>query len=192
MFMAISPVSFRIAAPQDAPAAGELLVATMGTSGEVVFGNNDHSRAVSQLGRLFALPGHRMSYQWSHLAIVDGQVAGMLVSFPGARLDALSVRLLKPLLRVFSLPGLLGVIWRGLPLLMGRETNADEYYIAHIAVAPHRQRQGVATALLAKAYGLAAELGLRKVSLVVDRENQPARLVYDKAGFRVVQEVRQP
>ena len=176
----------------DAPAAGELLTATLGASADVLFGGGEHARAVERLALLFAQPGHRMSWQWARVAEVGDQVAGLLLSLPGARLDALSLDLLAPMLRLFRLPALLGIAWRGLPLVLGREAQPDEYYIAHIAVSPARRRQGIATALLAQADDLAAENGLRKLSLIVDRQNHPARRVYDRIGFNVVRVVRQP
>ncbi len=56
-----------------------------------------------------------------------------------------------------------------------------------IAVKPDFRNQGVGTTLIKKIFKRYNELGVRSVSLSVDRQN-PAKRLYDRLGFQVVVE----
>lgn len=57
-------------------------------------------------------------------------------------------------------------------------------FIDELVVAPGQRRQGVATALLARAEALAQAAGLAGVRLLVRPENAAARRLYARAGYR--------
>lgn len=63
---------------------------------------------------------------------------------------------------------------------------AEEAEILSVAVAPARRNRGVAGRLLAVHLGRLAAGGVEKVFLEVDKDNVPARRLYDSAGFREV------
>jgi len=76
-------ITLHPAVPENSPFAVELILATMGKPGEIIFGLGDRNRAVRALDRLFTYPNNRFSYSKTVIAEVEGQVAGMLLSFPG-------------------------------------------------------------------------------------------------------------
>jgi [ribosomal protein S18]-alanine N-acetyltransferase len=63
---------------------------------------------------------------------------------------------------------------------------ADEAEILSVAVARAWQGRGLARRLLDLHLRRLAGLGLRAVFLEVDEDNEPARRLYDRAGFREV------
>ena len=63
---------------------------------------------------------------------------------------------------------------------------ADEAEILSIAVAARERGHGLSHGLLATHLGHLAGRGVRTVFLEVEETNQPARRLYDKAGFAVV------
>jgi len=62
----------------------------------------------------------------------------------------------------------------------------NDMYILKIAVAPKRQRQGIATWLLSKSFLLASEKDTRIAFLDVRPSNVPAIKLYKKLGFQTV------
>ena len=62
---------------------------------------------------------------------------------------------------------------------------AGEVHVHNIAVRKDRQRQGVASALLAAMIGLACQEGARQATLEVRPSNTPARRLYERFGFEV-------
>jgi len=79
-------------------------------------------------------------------------------------------------------------------LRMGRKTvgfsvsriAADEAEILSIAVAQSHRGRGLSNKLLLTHLGHLAGRGVRRVFLEVEENNQPARRLYERAGFAVV------
>jgi ribosomal-protein-alanine N-acetyltransferase len=79
-------------------------------------------------------------------------------------------------------------------LRMGRKTigfsvsrmAADEAEILSIAVAENYRGRGLSNSLLLTHLGHLAGRGIRTVFLEVEENNQPARRLYQRAGFSVV------
>jgi ribosomal protein S18 acetylase RimI-like enzyme len=63
-------------------------------------------------------------------------------------------------------------------------TLLDQAFVAYMAVEPDCRRNGVGAALLAAAEEEARKRGLPHVALMVTEENQAARVLYERAGFR--------
>ena len=64
--------------------------------------------------------------------------------------------------------------------------GADEAEILSIAVDPARRGRGLSRTLLLTHLGHLAGRGVRTIFLEVEENNQPARRLYDRAGFVVV------
>jgi ribosomal protein S18 acetylase RimI-like enzyme len=180
-------LAVRPATPNDAPAAGEFILDTMGELGTVIFGLDDRQRAVSSLSSLFSVPDNRFSYQQAFIAEEDGQTLGMLLAYPGVILARLERPLLRQLLRLYSLPELLRLAWRALPLFDGIEADKDEYYIAHVAVVPQARGRGIGSQLMRLAEDQCRRAGLQKCSLCVDYGHEAARTLYLKIGYQIVE-----
>jgi ribosomal protein S18 acetylase RimI-like enzyme len=59
----------------------------------------------------------------------------------------------------------------------------DVAHLAQLAVAPAQRRRGCAIALLQDVQRRAREAGLAHLTLMVDRDNAPARALYDRLAF---------
>ena len=67
------------------------------------------------------------------------------------------------------------------------EHHAEEHYIALIEILPAFQRRGVGTSIVRQLIDIAREDGL-PLSLHVLKTNVPARRLYERLGFAVVQD----
>ena len=63
-------------------------------------------------------------------------------------------------------------------------TLSPQGFVAYMAVEPRARGTGVGTALLAAAEDKARRRGLPYISLMVTEENEAARRLYRRAGFR--------
>ncbi|HEY4432795.1 MAG TPA: GNAT family N-acetyltransferase [Candidatus Cybelea sp.] len=63
-------------------------------------------------------------------------------------------------------------------------TLLDQGFVAFMAVEPDDRRNGVGAALLAAAEEEARKRGLPHVALMVTEENEAARILYERAGYR--------
>lgn len=182
----------RPARPEDAPQAAELILATTGRFGEILFGRGNRARAARAVAGFFSSPHNRFSYRLTHLAEIDGQVAGLLLAFPGSQIGRLTLALQKQMQPVLGIGGSLWMVLYSLPLLFNVETTADEYYIAHLAVSGPFRRQGIGQRLLELAEQQAEAAGLRRCALTVALDNQPARRLYQHHGYAVVKVIKTP
>jgi ribosomal-protein-alanine N-acetyltransferase len=66
------------------------------------------------------------------------------------------------------------------------EIVLDEGHITNLAVAPGRQRKGIATQLVGKVVDLAKGLKMREIFLEVRQSNEAAKGLYSKFGFREI------
>ena len=186
-------ILIRPAVPGDAQVAGHLLYMTLGRTADYLLGHHGQAgRAEQILSQLYALPRNRFSYQYADLAVVDGQVAGLLLSYPGASATSLDLHTAGPLLASCGLAGMARFVARAWPLALVRETEREQYYISHLAVLPAYQGQGLGRRLLAHAEGKARAAGLGQCSLTVEIGNERAYSLYEKVGYRPVQTIETP
>jgi len=182
----------RAASPQDAPCAAELIASTMDSFGEALFGLGDRQTLLRALASLFEHKGNRFSHEYTSLVEVGGQTAGLLLAFPGRRLTAASIKMVRALPEIYGWRQTLQLLWLALPAASMHEASADEFYIAHLATAPEFRRMGIGKYLLQTADKLARAKGLPKLSLIVKPDNQPAVHLYLTTGFETVAYIRTP
>ena len=115
------------------------------------------------------------SYCNALIAEVDGEVAGAIVGYDGARLYELR----EPLL-------LLVRKHQGRELDIEDETSAGEFYIDSLAVLPRFRGCGVGRSLLTAAAERAFAAGHERVGLIVDFDNPRAEALYASIGFKRV------
>ena len=186
-------ILIRPAVPGDAQVVGQLLYMTLGRTADYLLGHHDQAgRAERILSQLYALPRNRFSYQYADLAVLDGQVAGLLLSYPGALATALDLHTAGPLLALCGLAGMARFVARAWPLALVRETERGRYYISHLAVLPAYQGQGLGRRLLVHAESRARAAGLEQCSLTVEIGNERAYRLYEKVGYRPVQTIETP
>jgi ribosomal protein S18 acetylase RimI-like enzyme len=177
-------LSFRAAEPKDAHIAAPLIFDTFPKVATFIVGLGNAELANTILERLFVLPGHRFSYQETTLAVYQGRVIGLLLSYPASRMRKLDRKADRLILKQYRLRGKLALVIRAWPQLFMNQANEDEYQIGNVAVRKRYRGRGVGTHILAYAGERAREAGLNKLALRVAIENQDARKLYERLGFK--------
>ena len=172
------------ATPDMAPVASELIYLTMRPTADYLFGS-DNARQI--LARLFERRSNRFSYQFSQVISPTGEIAGLVVSYPGLLLKSLELPTALRVVQAIGIFQFFRFIRRSLPLLHVKEAEPDEYYISNIAVLPTQQGHGLGNQMLQLIEKKAREQGYKKISLTVDIENERAYALYCRTGFEVVE-----
>jgi len=179
-------VAIRSARPDEAELAAVLLYESLHGLGDYIFGCESRWPVLKTLEQLFRSKENRLSHEYASLAEVDGQVAGLLMAYPGEAVPRLDVWTGRTLLGFFSLGALLCMAWRSLAL-PGPEALRGEYYVSNLAVLPSVRGRGIGSRLLAFAEGQARLMGLVRLSLCVDLDNTGAQRLYQRTGYETVQ-----
>jgi len=173
-------VVVRAARPTD-PVA-ELLFLSAAPYYSAFAGGARHARAL--LTRLYPMRRHTASWEVCRVAVVDGEVAGVLAAFPADEGDELAHRFVRMTL-VRTPPWRLPALVRHLHATAAIAPHPPRgvLYVDALATHPDFRRRGVATTLLDEADRLAARAGLTAVALDTGIENRPARALYEHRGF---------
>ncbi|MGD0707423.1 MAG: GNAT family N-acetyltransferase [Anaerolineaceae bacterium] len=177
----------RHAIPEDAVVAADLIAMTMGAFGDQALGFGERGRTLQALRRFFVQRFSRFSHDAAWIAFVDDRPAGLLLGFPGREYLRRNAVLAWQVWGVYGVIDALRLIGLSTSLAQSKETERDEFYIDHIAVFPDFQRQGIGRELLSWAETLAAQNGLKRLSLIVERGNEPAHALYRAVGFQIVE-----
>jgi ribosomal protein S18 acetylase RimI-like enzyme len=170
----------RAARPED-PAAALLYVSAAPYYDRYAGGEE---RARRLLAAVYPRERHTASWDVCRVALMDGDVAGVMAAFPVGEGEALARRFIRLTLRrlpPWRLPGLVRHLRAA--AAVSPQPPAGLLYVDALAVAPAWRRQGVARALLAEADRLAEERGLPGVALDTGIENRAARALYEGSGF---------
>lgn len=169
----------------DAPLIGKVVVMAVGVELSLsFFAKEDKSKTVADVeaffGHLAAMPNSQYSYRNTLKAVdAQGNAMGFLVCYDGGKLAELReafFRLAKEELNLFLTAA-----------DVADETIPGELYVDSLGVFPAYRGRGVAQALLRSAIVKAGTCGLR-LGLIVEKENHPARALYESVGFRQVGE----
>ena len=168
----------RPATPYDASPIAKLIILAMGDTLAGKFANSDDPTVFTALFERFAgLPANPYSYENILVWVNKDLVCGMIMAYDGGRLKELRLPFLN------YTRSKLGFI--GTP---EDETQAGEFYIDCLAVFPQFQGGGIAKELINAASARAAELNHDVVGLLVSKDNDKAKKLYTKLGFKVVGE----
>lgn len=135
------------------------------------------------VGRVRHAPGAGVTIRPGRASDVDALLVIEKEVFPTDRLNA---RALRRSLRSPTI-SFLTAVQDGRPVgyaLLHRRRASSVVQLASIAVAPEAGGRGVGAMLLEAAEREAARHGARRVRLEVRPDNEPARALYDRAGYR--------
>lgn len=118
------------------------------------------------------------SYKNTLVCEVEGEVAGVLIAYEGAKLYSLREALFNEVERM-NLATITG---------LEDETEPGEYYIDSLTVFAEFRGRGIATMLINSAVEEARKRNIHKVGLIVDKENPNAAKLYTKLGFKYVKD----
>jgi ribosomal protein S18 acetylase RimI-like enzyme len=179
-------IIIRPATVADAQVGMKLIYMTMSRLADFLLGSGDSQKAKATLTRLFSKRQNRFSYQFTDIAEIDGQVAGLALSYPSGMMKNLEIPMALQLLRISGLVEFIRFVRNALPLSQIAEAGAGEQFINNVAVLPNFQGQGVGSQLLAFVEDRAITTGLGMSSLCVDIDNERARRLYERLGYQVI------
>ncbi len=142
------------------------------------------ARARRLLGAIYDRPAHSASWEFCHVAEVDGEVVGVLAGFPARRGDELGRRFLEltmPRIPPWRWPNVmrhLRAAGRVAPMPPG-----GSWYVDALAVRDDWRRRGVARTLLATADHQARRDRATGVALDTGLANAAARALYERCGY---------
>ncbi|MHC1740223.1 MAG: GNAT family N-acetyltransferase [Anaerolineaceae bacterium] len=179
-------ILLRNARPEDAEQAVPLIAETMAGYGVMTLGLGSAELEMRALLHWFVRADNRFSFESCRLAIVNEEVAGLLLVLRGDKLDSLERSLASGVFSLYSPLQLVKVIWRALVLGHSDEADENEFIVAHLAVTQKYQRCGIATLLLNQAVESAKQEGFSRLVLEVEIGNTPAETLYTKFGFNLL------
>jgi len=133
-----------------------------------------------------SLPGGPQSWQHTAVAELEGDVVGLIQNGTGGEQFRVTAGLILDVLRIFGV-GVVSVYARHRARMrVNPDIPNGTYYIAEVHVNPEYQNRGIGGALLDHAEREAREGKFSKMSLVTTTNN-PARRLYERKGFRVIE-----
>lgn len=173
-------MNIRRAHPTDARLIGESIVMAIGEEIALSLAGENHT--IEDVINLFASLATRTDTQYSYLNTLVvmgdfGKPAGVAVAYDGARLHDMRRHFFA------AAADRLGVHMENVE----DECTPDEFYLDTLAVLPDYRGKGYAQALIQATAERARECG-KPLGLLVEKENHPARRLYEKAGFRFFEE----
>ncbi len=179
----MSEMVFKKAEPGDSVWAGERLLETMLGFGVNVFGLGSKKRALEVLSSFFEKRTNRLSYQYSYIAQIEGNPAGLLLILPGSRLMRANLATAVQVFSVYRFAEIAELVKRTIHMIDEEKAAKDELYVGNVAVSPQFRRRGIGHKLLEFAENFAIENEMKKLSLMVEIENSAAIALYEKYGF---------
>ena len=183
------PVSFRPAAPGDAPFVTPLLYSISHRDFDYLFADLAARLSVLDvLERFYRLPGGMFSWHNTELALVDSQPVGLVTAYAVSSGDGSSAWLVRAV-RTLGMRGLLRLAWRGLPASRTvRPLLPGSWYIAFVGVLAGRRSLGIGTRLIERSMMRARAVGCFCAELDVEHDNSLAQALYKRLGFQLVSE----
>lgn len=112
------------------------------------------------------------SYRNARLALLDGEIAGIMLAY---RLPSIVAAEALSLFPEFIRP-----------LLELEQCVPNSYYVNMLATYPKFRNRGVGSALMGVVDGLATQAGCTLSSVAVFEENRTAFRLYERIGYRVI------
>ena len=186
----MTELTFRMAVAADVPALAEVF-GREPSDEQLTTAGGDRER-----GRKFRALAGRSLFSKTGLdrtlvAVRDGEVVGMLQTGAEAG-DRITLALAWGVLRIFGARGVRGFLARNrLRDRVHVRPPAGTYHIAELHVSSRSRNLGIGAALLAEGERRARLEGFTEMSLTTTTSN-PARHLYERAGFDVARETSDP
>lgn len=178
-------LTFRSACQADAQEAAQLIHSTFPQMVNFIIGLGNEDRAMKILTKIFTQEAHRLSYEFAEVALVNGRLVGLAITFPGKIMNKLDRKLAILLFRQYRLRGKLALIVRGWPLLFVNGAARDEFILSNLAMKKRYQGKGYGTKFLAHIEERTRVAGFKRLVLRVHIQNTPVRRFYEREGYRV-------
>ena len=181
----IAGLQFRQATPEDTERIAEIIHGEPGQETVGMCGSVERARALGY--ELVRIPGSAQGWDRSVVGELEGEIVVVLQA--GRQVGGVRVTP-KLALRAIRIMGLLGAVGL-LPKIRAQsrvnpQGPADAYYISELDVHPRHRSRGIGGAALEYAETEARQRGHVQMALVTTTVN-PARRLYERHGFRVVE-----
>ncbi|MDE6295921.1 MAG: GNAT family N-acetyltransferase [Muribaculaceae bacterium] len=172
-------MKIRPATINDSPLIGYAITLAIGDDITANLAGDHHT--TDEVADLFASLARRTDTQYSYLntlvAVDDNDaVMGVAIAYDGALLHHLREQFIA------AAEQKLDLVFEGELI---DETDAEEFYLDTLAVFPEYRRQGIAGRLIKATAERAVQVG-KPLGLLVDKDNERARRLYESSGFRYV------
>lgn len=141
-------------------------------------GKEDLQEADNFIAKFVAQQNNQYSYQNTFVLEEDGQIIGQISIYEGALLQQLRKPILNDIFHTY------GITYQPVD-----ETQAGEWYIDTFAVHPSAQGKGCGKLLLQFAIDKFVKEEGKVLGLLVDNDNPDAKRLYERMGFKVMNEV---
>ncbi|MCA5006615.1 GNAT family N-acetyltransferase [Sphingobacterium bovistauri] len=141
-------------------------------------GEENVDKANEFLAHFIAQENNQYSYENIYIAEEDGLILGQISMYDGGKLKELR----QPIWDKIKVD-------RGIDYWSEDETQAGEIYIDTFAVSPLTQGKGIGKQLLQYAIDDIVMKQHKVLGLLVDNDNPDAKRLYERIGFKVVNEV---
>ena len=135
-------------------------------------GKEDYNGAMEILENFFLQENNRLSYENICVYEEDGEILGAICFYDGARAEFLDMPLKMNLKALGKQDTIL-------------KECEDEFYLDSVAVDEKARGKGIAKKLILYAQE-EAQKAQKKLSLIVETQNEIAKKTYDKLGFKCV------
>jgi ribosomal protein S18 acetylase RimI-like enzyme len=168
-------INIRQARPADAKNAAPLIIDAIGDIAKRMTGETEWELIEQGLCELFKRNDNRHSHLYTYIAELSGTVAGILVLYPGKDAPALDRNLSDWLAEKGAAN-----------TEVDAESLADELYIDTVCIDPAFRGRGIGSQLFAYAEEVAKQTDIRKLSLNVETQKEPAIRLYKRLGYEIV------
>jgi ribosomal protein S18 acetylase RimI-like enzyme len=166
-------LKIRGAVKKDAKKAVELIHIAISDIAEQLTGETKKAKIHETLSQFFREENNRLSFQNIMVADVLGEVAGIILIYPGEDAARLDEPILKKVRRKR----------RDEEILFDKEANEQDFYIDTLCVDDRFRGYGIGSILLKEAEKMALQKGYSRVSLNVAQDNPIARKLYQRMGY---------
>jgi ribosomal protein S18 acetylase RimI-like enzyme len=163
------------ARPQDADELLPMLLSAIGSIAYTLSGSTNQEETEAALREWIAKDNNRLSYSNMLVDRRDGRIAGMLICYSGSDAERLDEPIKKRLEELYGPQAAEQLVTECLP---------DDFYLDSVAVAEHYRGQGVAKGLLAAFEFRGKSSGCKRLSLIVEPNNEKAASLYQRQGYR--------
>jgi ribosomal protein S18 acetylase RimI-like enzyme len=166
----------RDAEKKDAPFVAPLLVQAMDQLACFFTSNTGKAEEIKLFETFFQQIGNQYSFENTIVYEIGDKVVGFSNGYDGGKLTKLREPFFNYIQSKYNVQ---------FPFT-DDETEPGEYYIDCISVLPAEQGKGIGSQLLNEMIEKGRKLGFKKIGLIVDSDNQNAKRLYTKMGFKKV------
>jgi ribosomal protein S18 acetylase RimI-like enzyme len=167
-------LKFRGAVKKDAKKAVELIHIAIADIAEKLTGQTKKEDIRESLAHFFREENNRLSYQNTIVADLLGEVAGIVITYPGEEASRLDEPILKRLRKKR----------RNEVIFLDKEADEGDFYIDTVCVDVRFRGYRIGTMLLKEAEKTALQKGYSRLSLNVAQDNSNAKKLYEQIGFK--------